>query len=78
MAPRYISDLARKKAALFCSLRSNDLALSDVPRTRFKIFDDRVFAYAAAHRHGRNFLSLLEWPRKKPFLMLNVGLTGHR
>ena len=46
MAPRYISDLIRKKSSPRSSLRSNDLTLLVVPRTKFKTLGDRAFAYA--------------------------------
>ena len=46
IAPRYICDLIRKKASIRSSLRSNDLTLLEVPRTKCKTFDDRAFAFA--------------------------------
>ena len=55
MAPCHISDLIRKKSSARSSLRSNDYALLDVPRTRFKTLP------MLGHRCGKSFLRLLEW-----------------
>ena len=46
MAPRYISDLIRKKSSPRSALRSNDLTLLVMPRTKCKTLGDRAFAYA--------------------------------
>jgi len=46
MAPRYISDLIRKKSSPRSALRSNDLMLLVMPRTKCKTLGDRAFAYA--------------------------------
>ena len=45
-APRYISDLFRKKSSPWSSLRLNDLTLLVVPWTKWKTLCDRAFAYA--------------------------------
>ena len=44
MAPRYISDLIRKKSSPRSALRSNDLMLLVMPRTKCKTLGDRAFA----------------------------------
>ena len=46
MAPHNISDLIRKKSSPLSSLRSNDLTLLAVPRTKFKTLGDLAFAHA--------------------------------
>ena len=46
MAPRYISDLVRKKSSPQSALRSNDLTLLVMPRTNWTTLGDQVFAYA--------------------------------
>ena len=50
IATRYICDLIRKKASTRSSLRSNDLTLLEVPRTKCKTFGDRAFAFAGPSR----------------------------
>ena len=57
MASRLISDHIKKKSSARSSLRPNDLALWDVPRTYLA---DWAFAYGS-HRCGASFLRLLEW-----------------
>ena len=59
IAPRHICDLIREKASIGSSLRSNDLTLLEVPRTKCKTLGDRAFAFA-----GRiSFLWQLGLPR---------------
>jgi len=44
VAPRYNSDLIRKKSSPRSALRSNDLMLLVMPRTKCKTLGDRAFA----------------------------------
>ena len=44
VAPRYFSDLIRKTSSPRSALRSNDLTLLVMPRTKCKTLGDRAFA----------------------------------
>ena len=48
MVPGCIADLVTKRSSCRGSLRSNDLPLLAVPRTKLKNFGDRAFAYAGS------------------------------
>ena len=51
--PRYICDLIREKASIRSSLRSNDLTLLEVPRTKCKTFGNRAFAFAGPSKWNK-------------------------
>ena len=53
IAPLYICYLIREKASIRSSLRSNDLTLLEVPRTKCKTFCDRAFAFAGPSKWNK-------------------------
>ena len=53
ITPRYICDLIREKASIRSSLRSNDLTLLEVPRTKCKTFGNRAFAFAGPSKWNK-------------------------
>ena len=59
IAPRYICDLIREKASIRGSLRSNDLTLLEVPRTKCKTFGDRAFAFAGPSKWNKLPLAIM-------------------
>ena len=53
ISPRYICDLIKEKASIRSSLRSNDLTLLEVPRTKCKTFGDQAFAFAGPSKWNK-------------------------